>query len=131
MVRFYTIGYSGRSLDDLKAIMAKEDGAILDIRISPRSRKPDFNRKRLETTFGDRYLWTPAFGNAGLGTEEIELADPELGLRMIEAIYRDSIEDDWSGAVFLMCICKDPAGCHRSVVAQLMRDHGYEVTEYE
>ena len=129
-VKFYTIGYSGRTIEDLQRILAKEDGAILDIRISPRSRKPGFNEKRLEAMFGDRYLWLPEFGNDS-EDEEIRLSDPNFGLTIIEAIYKDSVADGWNGSVFLMCLCKDATTCHRSEVARLMREHGYEVTEYQ
>ena len=129
-VRFYTIGYSGRTMEDLQRILAKEDGAILDIRISPRSRKPGFNKKQLSAAFDDDYLWVPEFGNNS-DTGGIELYNPALGLEMVKAIYDDSVSDGWNGAVFLMCLCKDAATCHRSEVAQLMREHGYEVTEYQ
>ena len=130
MITFYTIGYSGRTAQELQQIVNNADGALLDIRISPRSRKVGFNRRQLESLFGDNYLWTPEFGNAALDTGGIELHDPASGLEMIRAIYEDSIADEWNGAVFLMCACADAATCHRAVVAELLREHGYEVTEW-
>lgn len=128
-VRFYTIGYAGRTADDLEAILKREDGALLDIRISPRSRKPGFNKSQLEKRFGEDYLWVVEFGNNS-SDGGIELADPDFGLDLIKSIYDDSVEDNWNGAVFLMCACADPSTCHRTTVAALLREHGYEVTEY-
>lgn len=130
-MKIYTIGYSGRTLDDMRRILNEADGALLDIRMSPRSRKPGFSEKRLREAFRDNYLWMPEFGNVNYSGGPVELGDPALGIEMIDAIQKDAIEDEWNGAIFLMCVCKDAATCHRHIVAELLREHGYTVEEWQ
>lgn len=121
----YTIGYSGRTADDIKRIVG--GGLLLDIRFSPRSRKAGFSQKKLEENFNDQYQWLYEFGNENFRGNTILLYDPAAGLEIIKTLsekYHDM-------PLFLMCACANPTTCHRATVATLLRKHGYEVTEYK
>lgn len=123
-MKIYLLGYSGRTPDDIKRIVGK--GLLLDIRLSPKSRKPGFSKKRLEEAFGEQYQWLYEFGNENYQGGDVKLYDPEAGLEIIKEICKLS-----PGPLFLMCVCRDGATCHRRQVGELLQENGYEVEEYD
>ncbi len=125
-MKIYTIGYSGRTVAGMAEILERTNGALLDIRLSPRSRKPGFSEKRLREQLGERYEWIHEFGNINYKAGGIKIADPEVGVAIIDEITKES-----DSTLFLMCACKDPATCHRSTVAALLREQGYTVEEWQ
>jgi activating signal cointegrator 1 len=122
MHRLYTYGYSGGSVQDLRNYAAA--GALIaDIRLSPRSRVPHWNREPLEQLLGNRYRWIKALGNVHYrGDGPILIADLPAGLRLVKTALLQ-------GPVILLCACSDPSTCHRSVVAAAAQRHceGLEV----
>ena len=74
-MKIYTIGYSGRTIEELKAITDSHNGGILDIRYSPRSRRPEWSKKRLTALYGNLYLHLWEWGNELYNQGEIQLAD--------------------------------------------------------
>lgn len=121
----YLFGYSGKSLDQIKQALG-DNGLLLDIRYSPRSRRVGFSRSGLERTFGDRYRHVREFGNATYESGGIQLADPQAGLKIVDALAAEH-----SGPLFLMCVCEDGATCHRREVGRLLQKQGYSVSEYQ
>lgn len=120
----YLFGYTGKTLAQIEQTVG-QSGLLLDIRYSPRSRKAGFSRSGLERVFGQRYRHVRELGNAGYQTGTLELADPDAGLALVEAV---AAEHD--GPIFLMCACEDANYCHRSEVGRLLRQRGYAVQEY-
>lgn len=120
----YMFGYSKRSIADIQRIIGPE-GLLLDIRLSPKSRRAGFSEKRLSETFGDQYTWLYEFGNENYGGGDVKLYDPEIGLEIMAEIVKEH-----TGPIFLMCLCRDGDTCHRRVVGELLRNHGYEAKEY-
>lgn len=116
----YGIGYSGKSQDQIRQIADQLDAVVFDIRFSPRSRNPEFSGARLRTNLGTRYLHVKAFGNRNYRGGPIEFVDFEAGLAQVVASDKP---------VILMCMCKDPARCHRTVIGELLRQHGIQYTE--
>ena len=121
----YLFGYSGKTLDQIAQALG-EDGLLLDIRYSPRSRKAGFSRSGLERVFGERYRHVREFGNADYQAGGIRLADGEAGVRIVEALIAER-----SGPLFLMCACEDAATCHRREVGKLLKKRGYAAAEYD
>jgi uncharacterized protein (DUF488 family) len=120
----YTMGYDGRKLQDIAEIARRLDATVFDIRYLARSRNPWFNRGRMQEWLGDRYQRVRDLGNINYkGTfEEIEIVDLEAGIHRIELSQR---------AVILLCVCKDYATCHRSVIAAELLRRGFSVKEFE
>ena len=118
--RVYTLGYSGRKPAEILQIAEGLDAVVFDVRFSPRSRVPHWSRKRLTELLGDRYLHIRALGNRNYRGGPIELEDFPAGLELIQ---------DSERPVILMCACKDPAICHRSTIADMLRGVGLEVAE--
>jgi uncharacterized protein (DUF488 family) len=119
--KIYTLGYSGRTPAALKAIIDNLDAMLFDIRFSPRSRDPRWARKNIEALLGpDRYRHVKALGNVNYKGGPIEFVDFAAGLELIKQSPRP---------VVLLCVCKDPAICHRTVAATRLRELGFTVTE--
>lgn len=121
--KVYTLGYSGRKPAEIKKIAEKLNAVVFDIRFSPRSRAPQWTKKRLTEVLGiTGYMHLKALGNANYKNGgPIEFVDFEAGLQAIEASSRP---------VILMCGCKSPNGCHRTTAARQLIEQGFNVKEY-
>lgn len=121
MNQVYTIGYSGRSVEDVKAIVEDLDAVLFDIRFSPFSRNPDWTGQRLRSAFGFRYFHVKTLGNANYKSDgPISILDYNAGRLAIEKSTRP---------VVLMCACAHYATCHRATVATMLRADGFTVEE--
>lgn len=109
----YTLGYAQWSADDVEACLEELDATLLDVRYVPRTTKPGFTREELHERIGARYKHLPAFGNVNYQGGDVKLSDPELGLQQLRAL---------DGPFVLMCGCKHPDQCHRSVVADFIAE---------
>lgn len=121
MKQVYGIGYSGRTRDELRRIVEELDVVLVDIRFVPYSRNPDFRKAALQKTLGDRYLHLQALGNRNYKGGPVDLVDYQAGKAALEALARPAL---------LMCMCKDPVTCHRTVVLRRLAGEGFEVQEY-
>ena len=117
----YTLGYAGAKPEELKALLDDLGAELFDIRFSPRSRAPQWNKNRLSMAIGPyRYHHCKSLGNANYKGGPVELVNFREGVEQIEK--SDS-------PVVLMCVCKDPTHCHRTTVARQLIEMGYEVEE--
>jgi len=116
----YTLGYSGRKMDEIEALVAEREAILFDVRFSPRSRDPVWSGSSLRRVFGQRYRHIRAFGNRNYRDGPIEIVDFEAG---VEAIRRSG------RPVILMCGCRDYRTCHRRHVAEQLRVLGFTVEE--
>jgi uncharacterized protein (DUF488 family) len=142
-VRLFSIGHSARRLDDLLVILAAAGVTqIADVRAFPASRRhPHFGRAELVRSLpaaGVAYAWLPQLGGhrknrAGASrhpglTEDAFRAyadhtgSPELaaGLERLFALAAER-------PTAFMCAERDPAGCHRSILADKLWSLGHEV----
>ncbi len=112
----YTIGYAGRSQDEIVEILNNLDAVLLDIRFSPYSRTQEFTGRDLQLRLGNRYIHVKELGNVNYKNGElIQIANYPAGKAVIEAITKP---------VVLMCGCWNYTTCHRCTVARLLRlDH--------
>ena len=119
--RFYTLGYLGRTLPEVAAILEERNAMLADIRLVPYSRNKAFIKAVLERTLGPRYVWVRALGNLNYKTGgPVALADYTMGRTAILAL---------DTPVVLMCACRDYGRCHRAVVAEALRAEGFSVEE--
>ena len=117
MTQIYTAGYSGKSLEWLKDTAADLDAAVFDIRYLPRDRNIVFSRENLALELRDKYLLL-----MGFGTYDGGLVNYKHGRERI----KDQLEYT---SVILLCECADPGVCHRQVIAEILREDGFTVTE--
>jgi len=120
--KIYTIGYSGRTPSELLEIVELLGAQLVDVRYSPASRLPQWSGLRLRQLFGERYTHLRQFGNVNYKNGgPIQLVDYASGKVYLDALERPAI---------LMCVCSNPAICHRTTIANLLRADGFEVVEY-
>ena len=131
----HTIGYQERTHEQLVALL-RDNGvtAVLDVRQSPRSRRPGFSSARLAEAFagaGIGYQHLPFVGNpkefrtSGVAHAEIIRSyarwideHPEL----VEAVDRVIKPlQDGGQVVCLLCYERHPGDCHRSILAERWR----------
>lgn len=132
-MKIQTIGYTGRKPAEIAAIVRESDGLLLDIRYSAKSRNPAWNKRQLEEMLSGKYCHLWEWGNVNYKGGEIDIADYDYGLTMLQAIIKDAeAAGNLSGneIILLMCACKDADHCHRTEVARLLRADGYEVSEW-
>jgi len=132
-----TIGYEKAALAGfVQALRSAGVATLIDVRSHPWSQRPEFRRDALRQRLlaaGIGYVHIRALGNPNEGREaakagddatyrthmaaQIAGADGQKGLARIVDLAR-------KGAVALMCYERDPARCHRSVVAKALVARG-------
>lgn len=112
-IKVYTIGYQGRSVEEVMHLIAHYNIALLvDVRSKPYGRRFEFNRKALEAIFpGYRWMGDRLGGFSTITDQAIaDLADLARSQR-----------------VLLMCMERLPKDCHRSYeLAERLRVHDIE-----
>lgn len=116
----YTIGYSGRRPDEVRRIVKNLNAILFDIRFSPRSWLPQWAGSGVCSLVDGDYRHLKALGNANYKGGPVSIVDYEAGRAAIQITERP---------VILMCVCGDPAHCHRTVVAEMLRADGFTVVE--
>jgi len=76
----------------------------------------------LQAALGSRYVHLGAFGNRNYQGGPVDIVDYEAGRAALEALERPAL---------LMCMCRDPAACHRSVIMERLRAEGFSVGEWD
>jgi uncharacterized protein (DUF488 family) len=126
MFKLLTLGYTSTNPVELKQFVETLDAFLCDIRFSPYSRYPGWQRQSLRELVGaDRYAWIQALGNVNYRGGEIKLLDFGAGAELVErALIRKN--------VILLCGCAELLTCHRLVAAnQLAEKLGVEVEHLE
>jgi uncharacterized protein (DUF488 family) len=123
-LRLYTWGYSGRTQADLFQLMTEHQiSLVVDVRERPWSRDPQWRKPALTATFGEHYHHLPDLGNRTRSVGNVQLVNEERGLARLEELLRTHRR------LLLMCLEREHHRCHRSYVAQRMRERmeGLEV----
>jgi uncharacterized protein (DUF488 family) len=132
-LRLVTIGYEGRSLDQLVRDLLDDDVAVLvDVRLKAMSRKRGFAKSALSagcTSGGIDYVHEPTLGNPRENREPFHRGDAHAW-----RVYEDRMVSVGADAlerlrqlvprrrVALLCYERDARICHRSVIAGWLRN---------
>jgi uncharacterized protein (DUF488 family) len=128
-----TIGYEGCAIQDVLAALAAARVALLiDVRALPRSRKPGFSKRQLAAGLDEKgipYVHLQGLGTPKPGRDAVRAGHPEI----MEKIFREHMTSDRARAdlghakalaretrACLLCFERDPACCHRRIVAELI-----------
>jgi uncharacterized protein (DUF488 family) len=128
-----SLGYQGRSVDELVVQLQCCSATILvDIRLTPLSRKPGLSKKRLAQALknvGIDYVHLPALGNPRDNRDPFRAGDPDSRHRFRNLMHTSEAEhalhhvaellDDQ--AVALLCFERNHNECHRQVVVDELR----------
>jgi uncharacterized protein (DUF488 family) len=113
-LRIYTIGYAGWAPAALRDHVLALGATLVDVRIAPTSKSPQWRKEALAALMGAAYRHLPALGNRNAFTGgPVALNDPERAIQPIAALLE-------RGPVVLLCGCADPQRCHRSVAAEFL-----------
>lgn len=129
--KLFTIGYAGVGVDDVvRTLRASNVEVLIDVRDAPFSRKRDFSKKALAAHLeraGLRYCHLKALGNPKAGRDAARAGDMALYRRLFsEHLESEPARDALAAAAdltrqasaCLMCLERDPAQCHRLIVAE-------------
>jgi uncharacterized protein (DUF488 family) len=126
MSHIFTIGYEGTTPDRLMAALFAHDVSLLiDVRLRPASRRPEFSEPALSHRFEPtriRYEHWPILGNPEkAGGEHIldhlRTRDAQEALDVLARHLRDH------GPIALLCMERSASTCHRRHVAETLGRH--------
>ncbi len=129
----FTAGYEGRVQDELLDMLVAAGARVLvDVRAIPQSRKPGFSKKLLAASAearGLRYvhiqtLGTPKPGReaarAGRASEMEQIFGQHMATDAAQVGLSAALELAQSEPICLLCFERDPAFCHRRLVADMI-----------
>jgi uncharacterized protein (DUF488 family) len=133
-IPLYTIGYEGRTVKDMLAVLkqAKVE-RVVDVRQLPLSRKPGFSKSALATflaSHGIEYVGFPMLGTPPAIRNHYKQDNDFARLRRDYLVYLDRQEPEIAalrelttqGGCALLCFERDPAQCHRSILAEVLAE---------
>lgn len=124
---FVSVGYEGRSLDDLVDLLRDHDVDVLvDVRQRAISRKPGFSRRALSDALinaGIEYVHEPDLGNPKDNREALRRGSGAARNRYLR-LLRDSAASTFEATVAraqtervaLLCFERQHEECHRSCI---------------
>jgi len=139
----FTIGYEGLDPERLTAALRAADVAVLaDVRAVANSRKRGFSKGALKAGLEDAglgYTHLRALGTPKAGREAARADDAAL----LRKIYCEDVLESADGiaaldelvtlagraATCLFCFERDPARCHRRLLAERLAPRGFMVTD--
>ena len=138
-----TIGFEGCTIGGVvSALKDAEVTLLIDVRAVAASRKPGFSKRQLAAALeeaGIRYVHLRGLGTPKPGRDAVRAGHPE---RMVP-IFNEHMESDQAqvelamardlargSRACLLCFERDPAHCHRRIVAGLVCEAtGQDVTD--
>jgi len=136
-----TIGYEGAAVEDVVGTLkAAGVQVLIDVRELPLSRKKGFSKKALAAVLeadGIDYLHLRDLGNPKAGREAAKRGEGtafrrifgvQLASEPAQAALMQAIDIAVQSRTCLLCFERDPASCHRSMVAdEMARRHAFQV----
>jgi uncharacterized protein (DUF488 family) len=137
--RIYSVGYEGmtaRALVD--SLVSAKIATLVDVRLTPASRRPGFSRKALTAALDDAgivYVHEPDLGNPVDNRDSFRKGDGEEGRqRMRERLNNGSgaalhrlVERARRQRVAVLCVERDRHRCHRQVITDMAQELAPEI----
>lgn len=139
-VGLVSLGYEGRTADELiQTCLAQHVSVLVDVRLTPLSRKPGLSKTRLAERLADagiRYVHLRALGNPKDNREAFRSGDVQGGRARFKALLQTATAQEALESlaclaaqhkVAVLCFERDAEQCHRHVVTSELRlGHGGE-----
>lgn len=119
-IKFYTTGCAGKDINDLKPLLDALDAILVDVRFSPTSEIMFWRQVYLKTLLREKYHHVPQLGGRAFREGKAQIQNLELGIKILVTFNSNAV---------LMCGCDDAKECHRIVIAQELRQKGFEAEE--
>ncbi len=129
----YTVGYEGRDISGFVALLARHRvDELIDVRLTPSSRKPGFSKTRLSEALADagiayrhlRELGNPRENREGFRRRQQAAFDTyreHLGNGSRDAV--DAVIDAaQQRSVALLCFERDATTCHRHIIVEVAQE---------
>jgi uncharacterized protein (DUF488 family) len=125
-----TVGYQGRGVDELlDALTGAGVRTVVDVRLTPLSRKPGLSKTRLAAALsaaGIDYLHLPQLGNprdnrAGYRSADIQAIErfrAQLGSPSAVEALEQLRKLAAATVIALLCFERDAATCHRALIGE-------------
>jgi uncharacterized protein (DUF488 family) len=132
--RIYSVGYEGFELKGLiETLVAANVSLVVDVRLTPRSRKPGFSAKPLSAELGKAgiaYRHEVDLGNPADNRDAFRRGDAEEGRHRLRWLLSNGagpalerlVQDSRKGHVAVLCVERSPLRCHREVVTDMARE---------
>ena len=121
-IKFYTTGYAGKDISDLKPMLDALDAVLVDVRFSPTSELMRWRQIYLKALLREKYHHVPQLGNRAFREGKTQIQNLDLGIKILVSFNANAV---------LMCECADPKECHRLVIAEELRRKGFDAEEME
>ncbi|MGB0669873.1 MAG: DUF488 family protein [Rhodospirillales bacterium] len=135
MRRVRTLGYEGSNIEDFCATLrAASVDYVIDVRERALSRKKGFSKKAFAEHLaknGIRYVHLRGLGDPKAGRDAAKNGDYQLFRKIFGAhLLTEKAQSDLAIAIqlcsqwdsCLVCFERDPAHCHRTIVAKLLME---------
>lgn len=119
-VKFYTTGFSGRYISDLKPMLYRLDAVLVDVRFSPTNELMRWRQDYLKALLREKYRHVAQLGNRANRAGANQIQHLDLGLKVLLSFGTNAV---------LMCECANSRGCHREIIAKELRRRGFAVKE--
>ncbi len=119
-IKFYTTGFAGKDINDLKPLLGALDAMLVDVRFSPTSDAMRWRQIYLKTLFREKYHHLPHLGSRTFREGKAQIQNLDLGTKILVSFNANAV---------LMCECGDPIKCHRLLIARELWNKGFEATE--
>jgi uncharacterized protein (DUF488 family) len=120
--KFYTTGYAGKDINDLKPMLDALNAVLVDVRFSPTSEIMRWRQIYLKALLREKYHHLPQLGNRAFREGKAQIQNLDLGIKILVSFNSNAV---------LMCGCEDVKQCHRLIIAEELRRKGYEAEEIE
>ena len=142
-MKFFTIGYEGTTVSDfITALRRAGVERVIDVRALPLSRRPGFSKSPLKAALEEagieyvhlRALGTPAEGRAAaragryVELERIYAGQLELPEAMVQSAQMLELARERPSA--LLCMEREPAHCHRTLLLKAVAPDAETVDLY-
>lgn len=141
--KVFTIGYEGADVDRFLTTLTDAGVATLaDVRAVALSRKRGFSKAALRDALATQdigyehfiKLGTPKEGRQAARAGDGELmrriyCDEVLATDEAQEVFRDLEALAQAKPICLLCFERDPANCHRRVLAQKLAEKGFEIVD--
>jgi len=121
-IKFYTTGYAGKDINDLKSLVNALDAVLVDVRFSPTGELMRWRQIYLKTLLREKYHHVAQLGNRSFRERRNQIHNLDLGIKILVSFNENAV---------LMCECADSKECHRLLIAEELRRKGFEVEELE
>lgn len=121
-IKFYTTGYAGKDINDLKPMLDALDALLVDVRFSPDSEIMRWRQIYLKALLREKYRHLPQLGNRAFRGNQMQIQNLDLGIKILISFNTSAV---------LICECADLENCHRFVIARELRRREIEAKEIE